>query len=195
MDLFLAISQGIGVSLATGMRSFLPPLLVCALARGNVGVDFEGTDYGFLESVAFLLVLLLLNVAGVLFDRMKPMRSLEIVFLPVAAVLGALLFAGSLDEEGYTAFPGWLAGPVCVLVAYAAVQTFLGGARARLAGRGQEESAAYLNLYAAGAALCLAALAVVIPPASYIVLGFFGWVLLESRRRGSRKYEGLRVLR
>ena len=28
MDLFLAISQGIGTSLATGMRTFLVPLLV-----------------------------------------------------------------------------------------------------------------------------------------------------------------------
>ena len=69
MDLFLAISQGTGVSLATGMRSFLPPLLVCALARGDLGVDFEGTDYEFLESVPFLSVLLLLNVVGVLSER------------------------------------------------------------------------------------------------------------------------------
>ena len=41
MDLFLAISQGIGLSLATGVRPFLPPLLVGALARADVGVDFE----------------------------------------------------------------------------------------------------------------------------------------------------------
>ena len=51
MDLFLAISQGIGTSLATGVRAFLAPLLVGALARANVGVDFEGTEYEFLESI------------------------------------------------------------------------------------------------------------------------------------------------
>ena len=50
MDLFMAISQGVGTSLATGLRSFLPPLLVCAMARGNLAVDFEGSDYEFLES-------------------------------------------------------------------------------------------------------------------------------------------------
>ena len=35
MDLFLAISQGIGVSLATGVRTFLVPLFVGAMARAN----------------------------------------------------------------------------------------------------------------------------------------------------------------
>ena len=36
--------QGIGLALAVGLRPFLPALLAGALARGDVGVDFDGTD-------------------------------------------------------------------------------------------------------------------------------------------------------
>jgi hypothetical protein len=49
VDLFMAISQGVGVSLATGVRTLLPPLLVGGLARADTGVDFSGTSYSFLE--------------------------------------------------------------------------------------------------------------------------------------------------
>ena len=55
LDLFLAISQGTGLALATGVRPFLPPLLAGALARADVGIDFSGTDFSFLESTPFLL--------------------------------------------------------------------------------------------------------------------------------------------
>jgi hypothetical protein len=195
VDLFLAISQGIGTSLATGARSFLPPLLVCALARGDLAIDFDGSDYEFLESIPFLVGLLALNVAAVLSARSGLRRSLEWPFFVVALVLGGLLFAGSLAEEDYTAAPGLVAGAVCATLAYVAAQTFLVRARTRLDARGQEESAGFLDFYAVFAALCLAALAVLIPPVSLIALAFIVWVLVVSRRRGSRKYEGLRVLR
>jgi hypothetical protein len=195
VDLFLALSQGIGTSLATGLRSFLPPLLVCALARGDLAVDFDGSDFEFLESVPFLVGLLLVNVAAVLSDRSGLRRTLEWPFFGISLVLGGLMFAGSLAEGDYTAAPGLVAGAVCVVVAYVAVQTFLVRARTRLASRGEQESAGFLDLYAAGAALCLAALAVVVPPISLVALAFLVWVLVVSRRRGSRKYEGLRVLR
>jgi uncharacterized protein DUF4126 len=195
MDLFLAISQGVGTSLATGLRSFLPPLLVCALARGDLAVDFDGSDYEFLESVPFLAGLLLVNVVAVLLERSGLRRSLDWPFLGVSLVLGGLIFAGSLAEEDYTAAPGLVAGAACVVLAYVASQTFLVRARTRLASRGEEESAGFLDLYAAGAALCLAALAVIVPPVSLLALGLCVWVLVVSRRRGSRKYEGLRVLR
>jgi uncharacterized membrane protein len=195
MELFLAISQGTGVALATGLRSFLPPLLVSALARANLGIDFEGTDYAFLESIPFLVALLFLNVVGVLSERLPARRPLQLSFLLAAIVLGALMFAGSLADDGYEPVPGLAAGAVCVVIAYAAVQTFLGRARARLAARGEDGSAGYLNLYADGAALGLAALAVLAPPISYLALAFCLWVLVERRRRSGRKYEGLRVLR
>jgi hypothetical protein len=195
VDLFLAISQGIGTSLATGLRSLLPPLLVCALARGDIAVDFDGTDYDFLESVPFLVGLVAVNVAAFLANRSGARQKLEWPFFAVSLVLGGLMFAGSLAEEDYAAAPGLVAGAACATLAYVAAQTFLIRARTRLDARGQEESAGFLDVYVAVTALCLAALAVLIPPVSLIALAFLVWVLAASRRRGSRKYEGLRVLR
>jgi hypothetical protein len=195
MDLFWAISQGIGVSLATGLRPYLPPLLVGVLARANLGVNFEGSDYAFLESIPFLAALVVFNVAGVASERLPRRRALELSLLAVSIGLGALLFAGSLADDNYEATPGLPAGAACALLAFAGVQTFLGRARGRLAARGEEGSARYLNLYADGAALLLAAFAVLLPPISYVALVFLVWVLAERRRRSARKYEGLRVLR
>jgi hypothetical protein len=195
MDLFMAISQGVGASLATGLRSFLPPLLVCAMARGNLAVDFEGSDYEFLESTPFLAALLIANVVGALSDRLAGRRALGWALLAVSIALGALIFAGSLAEKDYAWAPGLAAGAACVVLAYVTAQAFLGGARARLSARGETGAAGFLNYFADGAAVCLAALAVLVPPVSYVALAFCAWVLLERRRRGARKYEGLRVLR
>src|SRR3954464_2680313 len=61
--LFMDIGQGAGTAGASGVRPFLPALLAGALARGDSGIDFSGTDYSFLESSWFLLVVLLLAVA------------------------------------------------------------------------------------------------------------------------------------
>jgi hypothetical protein len=165
------------------------------MARGDLGVDFDGTDYEFLESIPFLTGLLLINVVGVLSDRFAPRRAVVWPLVAVSIVLGALLFAGSLAEQDYASAPGLAAGAACVLLAFAAAQAFLGGARARLAARGEDESADYLNYFADGAAVALAALAVLVPPVSYVALAFCAWILIERRRRGARKYEGLRVLR
>src|SRR5687767_10761257 len=60
ISLFLDIGQGAGLSGATGVNPFLPPLIAGALARGDAGVDFEGTDYSFLEKPGFLAAVLAL---------------------------------------------------------------------------------------------------------------------------------------
>ena len=51
------------------MRPYLPPLLAGALARGDIGIDFDGTDLSFLESPAFLAAVLALGVVGFLVER------------------------------------------------------------------------------------------------------------------------------
>ena len=47
--LFLVICQGIGLATAAGVRPFLPALLAGALAGADSGLDFDGTDFSFLE--------------------------------------------------------------------------------------------------------------------------------------------------
>jgi hypothetical protein len=203
LDLFLAISQGIGASIACGLRSFLPPLLVAAMARADVGVDFTGTDYSFIESVPFLVALLALNAVGALYDRGAGEPSgggastgaVGRLFVLAALVLGALVFAGSLAEEDYSPELGLAAGAACALLAYLSMSALLVRARSRLAARGEQGSASFLNLYADAAGLVIAALALLLPPVSYLALALCAWLLVQQRRRAGQKYEGLRVLR
>ena len=194
MDLFLAISQGIGTSVAAGIRALLPAVLVGVLARADLGVDFSGTDYAFLESVGWLAALAVASALLLASGRVRSRLPLLLVGA-VAAAIGALEFAGSLADEGYAAGPGLVAGAACALIGIAAARAFFGRAASRVRGDRQGEAASFIELYAQAAALAVAGLAVLAPPASYPVLGLCAWVLVARRRAASRKYEGLRVLR
>jgi hypothetical protein len=194
MDLLMAISQGVGVSLATGVRTFLPPLVVGALARANAGIDFNGTGYGFLESVPWLAALVLLIAAATLAERAR-MVVPPLVLVVSAVAIGALLFAGTLADEGYAAGPGLLAGAVCAAVGFLAARAFFGRAAERARTGGEVEAASLVDLFAQGAALVVAALAVLVWPVSWVAFAFALWVLLVQRRRAGQKYEGLRILR
>ena len=215
ISLFLDIGQGAGLAGATGVRPFLPPLLGGALARGDIGLDFEGTDYSFLESPVFLAAVLALAVAAYAAGRLRARATAPVeptggggsarpagaraegadplaTALAVLAVgLGALLFAGSLAGEGHTGWPGLIVGAACAALGYAAGAAIFGRARRRL----DASAAALLPLWADAAALSLAALAILLPPVGLLALVAFAWLLLASRREQSRKYGGLRILR
>jgi len=198
VDLFLAASQGTGIALATGVRPFLPVLLAGVLARADLGVDFEGTDFAFLESLPFLAALVVIGIvleAVAWRDTGTLAAPLIATVGSVAVVLGALEFGGSLADEEYAAGPGLIAGAVCAALGYVAARAFFGGAEARLADRSDLEPVTFLRLYVHAAALVLAALAVLAPPVSYLALGACLWLLWGRRRRAGRKYEGLRLLR
>jgi hypothetical protein len=196
MSLFLDIGTGAGLAGATGVRPFLPPLLAGALARGDVGVDFDGTDWSFLESPVFLAAVVGLAVASYALDRSNSGTAegrspASLGLAAVAAVLGALLFAGSLADGGHDSLIGLVAGPLCALLAWAAVSGVLDRARRRL----DAAAAALLSVYADGVALVLAALAVLVPPVSFLALAGFAVLLLRGRGREGEKYAGLRILR
>jgi hypothetical protein len=195
VNLFLVVSQGMGLALASGVRPFLPPLLAGALASADAGLNFDGTDYAFLEAPGFLAAIVLLAVAAVWAERLRATRSLATPIAALAVAIGALEFAGSLADEGYAGAPGLAAGAAFALLGFVASATFLGRARARLETRGDVGSTGYLIAYADAAALCLAAVAILVPPLAYAALAFCVWVLLERRKREGKKYEGLRVLR
>src|SRR3954453_15330628 len=48
---------------APGLRPFLPPLVSGGLAVANVGVDYNGTEFAFLESPVFLVLIALAAAA------------------------------------------------------------------------------------------------------------------------------------
>jgi hypothetical protein len=195
MDLFLAISQGTGLALATGVRPFLPPLLAGALARADAGIDFSGTDFSFLESIPFLAAMLALTALATVSSRETQTSALVRAVGAAAIALGALEFAGSLADEGYAGGPGLIAGAAVSLLGFVSAAAFFAGARARLSARGESGSASTLTLIADATSVVLAAIAVWLAPLSYIPLAFCVWLLIGQRRRAARKYEGLRVLR
>jgi hypothetical protein len=199
MCLFFDIGTGAGLAGATGVRPFLPPLLAGTLARGDAGIDFEGTDWSFLESPGFLFGLLVLVVLAYAAERSGSNRAppagdrsaLAIAEGVIGLVLGALLFAGAMADGGEQSWIGLVAGPVCAALGWLAVGGLLDRARARLQGG----AATLLGVYAEVAALLIAAAAIFLPPVSYLVLVAFVVLLFGGRRREGQKYAGLRVLR
>jgi len=199
MSLFLDIGTGSGLAGATGVRPYLPPLLAGGLARGDVGIDFDGTDWSFLESPGFLLAVLATGVVAFGLERSAANRSstetgrspVEVFSGVLGLVLGALLFAGAVADGGHSSAIGLIAGPVCAALGWLAVGGLVERARRRLEGG----PAALLTAYADGAALVLAAVAIFLPPLSYLALVGFVLLLAGGRRREGEKYAGLRVLR
>jgi hypothetical protein len=203
MSLFLDIGTGAGLASATGVRPYLPPLLAGGLARGDIGIDFDGTDLWWLESTAFLAGVLALGVIGFIVERSeanraspdigaRAARGAAVIFAGVIGLaLGALLFAGALVDNGGDAWIGLVFGPLCAALGWLAI----GGLVERVRGRLEPGQAALVTAYADGAALILAAIAIFVPPLAYLAIPGFLVLLLGGRRREGEKYAGLRILR
>jgi hypothetical protein len=189
------IGQGAGLAGSSGVRPFLPPLLAGALARGDIGLDFGGTHFSFLESTWWLLLVFALAVAAYALERRRPGAASERAAEGGLAVLGiafgALLFAGSLADTGHASWPGLVLGAACALLGFWAVSGLLRRTRRRL----DESAASLLTVYADIAALVLAGLSVLVPPLAFVALAAFVLLLASGRRAGGQKYEGLRILR
>lgn len=196
MRLFLDICTGIGLSASAGLRPFLPALLAGALAGADVGIDFDGTDFAFLESGIFLLVMLALLAVALLAQRRFGIQAVEsgpfgAALAGISIALGALLFAGTLQDHGYAWWPGIIAGALLAALAGIAVRSLFARIRAR-ADRGVGEA---LVAYQDGTSLLGSAAAILVPPLSLLLVGFLGWLYAGGRRRQGEKYAGLRILR
>jgi hypothetical protein len=196
MDTTFDILQALGIGAAIGIRPFLPVLLVGLLATANAGIDFDRTDWAFLESPAFLAVMLVLLV---LFDVLRrragedrfevaPGRYLTGV---VAGVLGALLGAGSVADHGGPVIVGLVVGAIAAVGALFAITPLFSRVRKRL----DAGAAALLPVYREFAALVSAGLSVLFPPLAILVVGALAWLGAGGRRREGEKYAGLRILR
>jgi hypothetical protein len=191
VKLLLDILQGMGVSAAAGLRPFLPTLLVGALAADDLGVDFDHTDFAFLESPWFLLAVTVALVVTTLMRSRFETPAGEAMLSGIGLGLGALLFAGTLDDRHATWWPGLIGGLVCAFIAQQGARSLLTRTRVRL----DAEAAGALFLYVEAAGLLLAGLAVLIPPVSVLAIAFFVWLRLGGRRREGEKFAGLRILR
>jgi Domain of unknown function (DUF4126) len=191
VSVFLDTTTGMGLAGATGVRPYLPPLLAGALARGDLGIDFDGTDWRFLESTGFLLAVVAVGVIAYLLERSERRPIIETFSGIAGIVLGAMLFAGALASGGTESWPGLVAGPICALLGWRAVGGLVERVRTRLEGG----PAALLTAYADAVALLLAAIAIFLPPVSILAIAAFIFLLVVGRRREDEKYAGLRILR
>jgi hypothetical protein len=195
VETVLDLLQAAGIGAAIGIRPFLPGLLVGALAAGDLGVDYDGTDFAFLERGWFLLVLLVALVIVDLIRRRGGENRLEtgaglMAFAAAAAVLAALEGGGSLADRHHSVVAGIVVAVLAAALALAAVPPLFSRARTRLG-----DEAGLLPLFREGAALAAAGLSVLFPPLAIVVIGALAWLLAGGRRREGEKYAGLRILR
>ena len=194
MEFVLDLLQGAGIAAAIGIRPFLPVLLVGALASADLGIDFDGTSFAFLEEWPFLLaVLVLVMLLELVARRRTDVDTGWIMYalLMLALILGGLQGAASLADHDYVIAPGVVAGVAAAALGFFAARSLFGRVRRRL----DSDSQAVLPLYGEGSALGAAGASVLFPPLAIIVLGGLGWLLAGGRRREGEKYAGLRILR
>ena len=197
MDYLLALLQGLGIAAAIGIRPFLPTLLVGALAAGDLGIDFGGTDFAFLEQTGFLLADR--GRGGRVQHRRPPPRRRHdaakapwsMLLLACALVLGALLASGSIADVSSDWWPGVPVGVAAASLGFLSARSLFGRVSARL----DADTAKALPLYAEGMALLGAGLSVLFPPLAILLVAALAWLLIGGRRRDGEKYAGLRILR
>jgi uncharacterized membrane protein len=195
MKLVLDILQGLGLASATGLRPFLPALLAGALASGDVGLDFDGTAFAFLESPVWLLVLAVALVATVFARKLLETPRGEAAVAGIGIGLGALLCAASIDDRHDTWWYGLLAGAAVALLASTVSRSLFGRVRARFTAANDSSAAAALPWYGEAAGVLVAGASVLFPPLAIIAIGFLVVLLVTGRRRTDQKYAGLRILR
>jgi hypothetical protein len=188
VDFVLDLLQGAGIAAAFGIRPLLPLILVGGLAAANLGLDFDGTSFAFLEQWPFLLAAAVVLIA---IEFGSSRVNLGYLLLAVSLVLGALYAAGSLADHDYNIAPGVVVGVAAAALGYFAALSLFTRVRRRL----DADAAGVLPLYGEGAAGASAGLSVLFPPLALLVLGGLGWLLAGSRRRAGEKYAGLRILR
>jgi hypothetical protein len=194
MDYLLDLLQGMGIAAAIGIRPFLPTLLAGALAAGDVGLNFDGTDFSFLEQPGFLFGVLVAVAALGFIERRRDPLSTQVgmaTMLGIALVLGMLQACASIADHSDDWWPGLLVGAAAAGLGFAAALNFLGRVRGRL----DKEAQSALPLYAEGCALLAAGASILFPPLAILVVAALAWLLLGGRRRAGEKYAGLRILR
>jgi Na+-translocating ferredoxin:NAD+ oxidoreductase RnfA subunit len=193
VDFVLDLLQGLGIAAGVGIRPFLPVVLVGALAAGDLGIDFDGTSFEFLEQAPFLIAILVLMALATIAMRRT---NLDLppwawVMLGISLVAGALLAAGSLADEDYTVVPGIIGGLLAAALGFFAARSLFSRVRRRL----DPEAQSVLPAYGEAAGMVAAGASVLFPPLAIVVIGALVWLLAGGRRRSGEKYAGLRILR
>jgi uncharacterized membrane protein len=191
VDFVLDLLQGAGIAAAIGIRPFLPFVLTAVLAGADVGLDFDGTDFSFLEDWWLVIAVAVVAIGLEFAQRRREIPPLVWAGLALCVVLGALVGAGSLADRDEAILPGIIAGALAATLGFYAARSLFGRVRRRL----DPDAQTALPVYGAGAALIAAALSILFPPLAILVLATLAWLLVGGRRRAGEKYAGLRILR
>jgi hypothetical protein len=196
MDFLLDLLQAVGIGAAIGIRPALATLLVGVLAAGDLGLDFDGTDYAFLEEPPFLFgVLVFVAVSDVLRRRQGEEWSDRGVglaaFAAASVAIAALEGAGSMADRGHSIALGVLGAGLAALLGFFAARSLFGRVHRRLDAGAQRA----LPVYAEATGMVAAGLSVLFPPLAIVIVAGLAWLLAGGRRREGEKYAGLRVLR
>jgi hypothetical protein len=191
VDFVFDLLQGAGIAAAIGIRPFLPVLLVGALASYDLGIDFDGTDFAFLEQAPLLAIVVVLLATAIYATRRAGPAALEVppwLYLlgTYTIALGILYAAGSMADHGNSVVPGIVAGTLCAFLGLVVARDLLTRTRSRLDPEAQD---------AEGAGLLAAGVSVLFPPLAVLVIAGLLALLFGGRRRSGEKYAGLRILR
>jgi uncharacterized membrane protein len=191
VDFVLDLLQGAGIAAGIGIRPFLPFALTAALASADVGLDFDGTDFAFLEQWWFVIAVAVVAIGLELIERRREIPPVVWALLAVAVGLGALVGAGSLADNDRAIVPGVVAGALTATLGFYAARSLFRRVRARL----DPDAQTALPIYGEAAGLTAAGLSILFPPLAILVIAGLGWLTLGGRRREGEKYAGLRILR
>lgn len=114
----IALCLGLGLAAATGLRAFLPLLIVAVLARFKLmGVDF-GPNFAWLESNTALIALSAAVVAELVLDKIPAVDSaVDVVMTAVRPALAAVLVMASFSQADPAVAPilALIAAPVALI--------------------------------------------------------------------------------
>ena len=191
MNYLLDFLQGLGVAAAAGASPFLPLAVAAIAGLANLGADYEGTDFAFVESPVLLALAVVLAVVALVARRKLESELAERVLLGLGVVFGAVVAAATLADRSETWWPGLIAGGLAALVVGLAVQSLLRRTRARL----EDEQRTLLSIGGAIGAGVVALLSIALPPVGLIAVVAGIWLFLGGRRQETTKHAGLRILR
>ena len=199
MDFVFDLLQAAGIAAAVGIRPFLPVAAGRRARRGDLGMDFDGTDFAFLEESPFLLAVGRRARRCSTWSRRRAGRDaasrlvLHVARGRRASSLGALLAAPARSPTTATRWsPASSSASSAPRSASPRARSLFARVRSAPGPEARRRAAA---LRARRAALAAAGLSVLFPPLAILVIAALAWLLAGGRRRAGEKYAGLRILR
>jgi hypothetical protein len=197
VHLLFDIFQGIGIAAAAGIRPFLPGVVASVLGLADFQIHFDHGKFDFIQKAPFLIIVAVLAILLIGLEASR--RGGDVDRGPGAwfsaacgAAVGALVFAGVLAHQGDAWWPGIAGGIVCAALGFICFRPTLVRLRTRL---DAEAASLGVPLVAEGAALIIAALSALLPPAGVVAAVALVVYWFLGRGRDEQKYAGLRILR